>query len=691
MLDAGRAPEHRAGLIVFFDHADENRRYVVAETPRLAGQPDPQLSLLLFRSNEAGDRTSGGLLQLEAALAPSMEQLEKVREELVSLGREPVLAAPDWRSGSVEVAGWLAVSDMAPLSLALGPPSLTGDPFVALAARLDQQGAALAAESLRGDALPVVLLWKLETLGLGGPLGIKVEADLQAMHKRLTLEGALNVPIGRARLAKTWERFASEQLIRTRIIDESGDVDGNRGEAMRRVGEDLTARMFSPFPPPEAAQLLKDDPVAAVELSFRLTHRREELEQTRHWSFHERSAVAITHYAAAGLVGLLHGRPLSKHIFFADLGAQTREVVVRVEPELDALAIAALEVDLEWTRRGEPDRVIAFSPAVTEERFTVDRDLSTAFRYRVRARFDASKTRALDQQTDWMEAPGDLVVVSARRLFPPRSLTLMIGRAEMDWIDSVKVDVRAPLEPERSIVLSPDRRSATAFFPGAGKGLLHISASWIGAAGEPERTAEAFDTDEELVILDSPFGDSINVLAVPLPLGGVVNVALELEHATGDLRRTLQLNWDGDDRSSRTAALRRLPETSRRYRYRVLLMHEDGTLDEQPWVETEKGTIVIGAEKPVKVYATEAVALGGGPAERGSFAIEFVLQSGPDRTSALLEGEAANARLVLVTAENASEPRLHAREFLNSGQVVETHWETLEPLHVLGLPKLAEN
>jgi hypothetical protein len=305
------------------------------------------------------------------------------------------------------------------------------------------------------------------------------------MHQRLTVEGALTTPYGRARIAKTWETFASEQLIRTHIVDESGDIAENRAEALRRVGEDLIARMFSPFPPPEAPQLLEDGSVAPIELSFRLTHRKEELEQTRRWSFRERRAIGVTHYAAASLTGLMHGRPASQFIFTVDLGAARRDIVVRVEPELETLAIAAVEVDLDWPDSQDLNRTLVMTAANPEQRFTINREPAEPIRYRVRARFDAAKTRAQDRQSGWMEASGDLMVISARRLFPPRALTLAIGRGEMAWIDRVKVEVAAPLESSRSIVLTNAQRSAAANFPGAGDGPLHFSAQWRGLAGEP--------------------------------------------------------------------------------------------------------------------------------------------------------------------------------------------------------------
>src|SRR5688500_3306510 len=137
MLDIGRPPQHIAGLTLFYDHVNMDRRYVLAEVPRLVANPDPQLSLLLFRGESLG-----GLLQLECTVAPTDAQLAEVERELSHAGRAPTLALPDWRSGSVRLAGWLQAEELAPKVLVVGAPSLVGHPVAVVAARLDAPGAA---------------------------------------------------------------------------------------------------------------------------------------------------------------------------------------------------------------------------------------------------------------------------------------------------------------------------------------------------------------------------------------------------------------------------------------------------------------------------------------------------------------------------------------------------------------------
>ena len=680
MLDAGRPPQLIAGLTVFHDHADSARRYVLPEMPTLVANPDPQLSLVVFRGAQ-----QGGFLQLVATLAPSEAQLKMVEKTLSETGRVPTLARPDWRSGTVRIAGWLDARELAPLDLVVSPPSLVGDPVAVISARLDAPGAALADAAIRGDALPTVVIFDLETLGLSGPLGIEAEADLTALHDRLTAEGALTTPYGRARIAKTWEEAARDNVIKIRVVDESGDIEGRRAEAMRRVGDDLLARMFSPFPPPERPPQLGDATVAPLELSFRLTIRREEVSNRARWDFRERRATRIRHYAAASLIDLLRGRDPSKHIQFADLTESRHEIVVRAEPELTRLGFAAVEVDVRATESATVIRTVVLTDAAPETRFTVD-DASVPMQFRVRSRVDPERSGATDTESAWLDAPYAVVPISARRLFPPRVFTVIAGQVEFDWLDHVEVTVQAPGEPARSLILSSDARSADAFFPAAGGRALSVVAHWRGLSDEPARSDAPREVTDDILILDSPFGDSINVLVVPLPLQGIATIVVELRCPLGDVMRTRTVSWDAPDRTPRSVGLRRLAGSPRRYAHRMQLIREDGTVDQKTWIETDAATLVVPSSDGLAVRTAEVVFLGGGPTARGSFAIELALEAGSDRVAHVIEGDRDTATLVLVLPEDAPAPVLTMREHMNSGEVREERWDNPATLTVVPAP-----
>lgn len=692
MLDAGTAPLHIGGVTVFADHADPELRYVIADAPRVRADPEPRLSLLLFRGP-----AEGALLQLDTELGPTAAQLEEVTRSLTALGGAPRLGRPDWRGGTVSLAGWLQADELRPLTLSLGPPSLVGDPSSTLAARLDRAGAALAERALRGgDALPTVVIYTLEFLGLAGPLGVEAEADLQAIHERLTLEGAINTPYGRARLAKTWEEFAKENLIRLRVVDESGAVESRRAEALARVGSELVATLLSPCPPAEAPRILDDQAVAQVELSFRLTMRREALATTARWSYLERSARRITHHAAASLIGILGDRTIDAHVRYVDLAPPSRELVVRAEPELPALGIVALEVELRLGAAGREGEAAAvelattLTPAQGEARILVAHDPTEPLRYRVRARFDPTVTRAPERETEWMEALGSAVVISARRLFPPRSLTVVAGHLPLDWLDLVEVVVQPPVveEPARSLVLSRAQRSAHADFAAAGDGPLTLTAHYRGGEGEPSVSdpPRALDPSEDLVVLDGPFGPSVDVLLVPVPLSGVVSIIAELELSHDGFRHARSAAWDLPDRAPRRVGLRRLRGMADTYRHRTTLLREDGRVEIIDWAESDRRTLVVGAKGPVRVDRSEVLALGGGPAGRGSLAIELELTSGDASTQVLLEGTRDMAELVLVSPASNPAPTLIVREIMADGRTREERFPEPPAIVVLPLP-----
>jgi hypothetical protein len=683
MLDAGRPPQLIAGLAVFHDHADPARRYVLPETPTLVANPDPQLSLVLFRGAQ-----QGGFLQLAATLAPSEAQLKTVENSLVETGRRPVLARPDWRSGMVRIAGWLHERELAPKELVVSPPSLVGDPVSVIAARLDAAGAALADAAIRGNALPTVVIFDLETLGLGGALGIEAEADLTALHDRLTAEGALTTPYGRARIAKTWEEAARDNVIKIRVVDESGDIEGKRAEAMRRVGDDLLARMFSPFPPAERPPQLSDGTVAPLELSFRLTIRREEVSNKARWDFRERRATLIRHYAAASLVDLLGGREPSKHIHFADLAEASHEIVVRAEAELGRLGFAAVEVDIRAAGSTTVSRTLSLTDVAPEARFTHD-GVAVPLQFRVRSHVDPTRSGAADGQTDWLDAPDAVIPISARRLFPPRIFTVIAGQVEFEWLDHVEVDVQAPGEPPRSLMLSKDARSADAFFPSAGGRALFVVAHWRGLRDEPTLSDLPREVIDDVLILDSPFGESINVLVVPLPLQGIATFVVELRAPFGDVVRTKTVSWDAPDRTPTYVGLRRLAGSPRRYGYRIQLVREDGTIDQKPWVESDATTLIVPSSAGLSVRTAEVVFLGGGPAGRGSFAIELALESGTDRVTEVIEGDRDTATLVLVLSAHGPPPVLTMRERMNSGDVRDARWDNPAALTVVPAPAVA--
>ena len=161
-------------------------------------------------------------------------------------------------------------------------------------------------------------------------------------------------------------------------------------------------------------------------------------------------------------------------------------------------------------------------------------------------------------------------------------------------------------------------------------------------------------------MVDSPFADSINVLVVPLPVAGILTIVVELRSQDGAFVHSRTISWDAPDRTPKRVGLRRLIGSPRRFAYRTQLIHDNGSVDQGTWQESDAPTLVVGATGLVTVRAADVVLLGGGPAGRGSFAVELVLESGADRTSEVLEGADDSATLVLVAPAGAPAATLTA-------------------------------
>jgi len=674
-------------MVLFADHADPDRFYVVPEVPRISLRDDgPAIDLTLFR----GD-LEGALLRFEVALRPTDEELHAVETAFAAAGRRrPDLRRPDWRDGTFRLAGWLAADELAPTVLHTGRPSLAGHPGALVAARLDRHGAALADGSLRGDALPVVAMFELETVGLAGPISVQAEADLHAIHRRLTVEGALTTPIAAASIEATWERFLRENLVRIDVLDESGDPEAARAEALRRVGQDLVLRMLTPEPPPELPPQLEDGSIAPIELSFRLTARQEELATFARWDFRERSAVPIRHHAAASLIGLVPEGDGASRIREVDLDTLPRSILLRTEPDLEALGLEAVEIDLRWPDGPEVGETLVLTPEAMEAtvHLPIDPDMP-GVEARARARFDPEATSAEDRETDWFPAEGRFLLLSPGRLFPTRSVAVLVGRGEMDWIDHVELEATVGDGPTHSALLDRETLSATLHLPGAGEEEVRIVSHWQGMADEPARSTASRTVEGELLVLDSPFGPSIPVLVVPRPLDAVAGMGVECELEHGDLTDRKEAWWEPGDHEPRSLALRRLADAPALYRYRTTVLESDGTLHASDWREKdgdERWAIIVGGDDAVDVIRRTVVVLGGGPAARGSLAMELVLRSGDHETRTILEGDADTTELLLVAPEGSPAPMLVVTEHMNDGTVRTSEFDDDGTLFVIPPP-----
>lgn len=665
MLDLSTPPVLVAGLSAFRDHAETDLLRLLPDRVRVADEVEPLLSLVLYRTGVDDPDRGGGLIQLEVELAPTAAQVHQLRSTLPAQERPWRLVPPDWVGGQARLVGWLSPQDGAlqPLELASARPSLAGWPRVLIAALLDAPAASLAVGALRGDALPTGVVLALELQGLAGRLDVVAEADLAAVHERLTAAGALTTPVARATLSATWEELLRDQAVRIQVLDASGDVESRRAEAVRRIGEDLTSRLLTPVLPPEAPPLLADGTVAPVELSFRLTTRREELATTTRWEWTERRATTFTHYASAMLTDLLAGRDPLEVITRLDLGDRD-EQPLRLVLLGSAPAAGLLAVEVEVARAGRASTdIVVLTPADPEA--LLDLDPGEGVRYRFRPRFDPALTRRPEEPTAWHELGRDWVLpVDPGRLFPPRRLRVLTVGAFHDAV----VTLSAPGDAPHTVSLDPGTPSTELVVPDAQDTPLEIVTRWRGWPGGVPVTVTTSGITEDQVFLRSPFDEPTEVTFLPVFEDGVVAITVEVLPGPGSWASPTTATWEADQRDPVDVEVRHRTGTATGLPYRVTVVRADGaTTTELP--AAQGSFVVVGSDRAVERRLHRVGSVLGGAARGQALLLELHATAGDLTEVVLVDDDRPGVVLELVVPEGATPTDLLVRAHLPSGEL----------------------
>jgi hypothetical protein len=310
MLDCSQAPRLIEGLTVYPDHEDPTRFFVLPEPPHLATGADgqPRLGLWLFRASP--DQPGGGLLQMEVELTLAPERSQAIVAALAAGGATPTLVEPPWLSGSAMLIGWLggdtgASEDAMVLQrFAEGEPSLGPDGRVVFAARLDEPGAELLHSAITAGGVPAGVAYQLETLGLAGPLGIEVDVNLHGTRDYFAVKGGVTGRFVKAQVTKAMEDLVTARLVTVRVVDQSGNTDGARAEALRRAGEQMVETLFQPAMSPVAFKEQAPGQLAQLGISLRM--ESDSIAESATWSYRERSAVRMLHTPQVSL-GVIAG------------------------------------------------------------------------------------------------------------------------------------------------------------------------------------------------------------------------------------------------------------------------------------------------------------------------------------------------------------------------------------------------
>jgi hypothetical protein len=672
MLDAATPPRLIGGHPVFADHEDPSLHYVFPGPPRLANVVEtgrPEVSLALFRSVNG---PSGGLLGLTTELTLTEEDLDRIVQGLRADGvRAPRLVIPPWRAGTARLAGWLGDGSGTPWAhhvLGSTLPALTPDGRATFSALLTEDGAALAHGALRGGALPVVVVYELETLGLTGPLGVRIEADVHRTWERLTLEAQIESRYyARAEASAVFERAIELGEVRVTVVDQSGDVSGRRATAVQLAGQAFAAELFTLGAPRAEVGGLKDGTSLNLELAFMLRTESEVVHKQVTWDFEERRPRVVRHHTAASLGHLTGADPGSLTVRELDGDELLLEhTALRVAPSvpLSAAGLAEVTVEVRWedptTSPTSAARLVTLSEAVPTVVAHLPSQVTEPWWYRAEAVGSGRGGVQRRPLSAWRRGTGQVLVVPLGELFGLRRHLLMLGRLEADWMSHLELKVERGGDTETHALSTVGERVELILPEEASP--ARLTEVWHARSGEILATVGPWELLDEVVVLSPPYLPSLPVTLMPVFDHEIVLVEarLEVHSAEGVVLHAVDQVVLGGETAPTTILLRRPTGAVPGYSYALTRHDLDGT------VRVEQGhsgaSVLVIGHRDQAVWPARVVLLRGSPAARGDLAVVLHLVGRVDgvevdRQSIVLEGTTSEADLYVRTP-NTVEPTL---------------------------------
>jgi hypothetical protein len=269
------------GVAIFPDHANPLQLYYLPAMPKLSGDFDPVTNqvvpnlLLLKYTGEAG---SGGFLTFSVNLGIDEEILEEISREirgLLNLDDKPILSPAIIEDGRVRlmILGKQSAeppppggappppppppeeSDLPEFVLKIqhyAKPSLYGDNQAVFSVELDQYGTTLIEESLKGEMMPIGIVYQLDFLALRPAYSYRVTADWDRVQKHF--EDSFQ---GRAFFFSTEATKIIDELIEDQVIkieldtfvpegEDNAAVLGRRDEIVNEVQDMVLDSFFEP-------------------------------------------------------------------------------------------------------------------------------------------------------------------------------------------------------------------------------------------------------------------------------------------------------------------------------------------------------------------------------------------------------------------------------------------------------------
>lgn len=260
------------GVTVFADHEREDVFHYAPAMPKITtihdpvvGQAIPQIQLLKYR----GQAGTGGFLNFGVDLAVDEERLDEVRRQLKQmhdLRDDPIMSPMLFEDGTVKLL-ILGAATPEPDGDGQGDgdggrfvvkidhhskPALYGANNAIFSVELDQNGVKLVEESLKGEMMPIGIIYSLDFYALRPAFRVKVSADWDRVQTHFEESFSANVLFSSVEIGTQVDKLVEERAIVIEVDtflpegeDDAGWI-GHREEALNDFKDMVTQAFFEP-------------------------------------------------------------------------------------------------------------------------------------------------------------------------------------------------------------------------------------------------------------------------------------------------------------------------------------------------------------------------------------------------------------------------------------------------------------
>jgi hypothetical protein len=648
------------GVTIMRDSEDEEQFYHAPIEPRVAlrrnpltGAEVPVLKLFKFTSPD-GDRagflvfdTTLGLRENEqAAIVSALKTLAGLRREprlapvpltggavrLIMLGRQPGVPSADPVTVATTADNFVAAVSFS------AAPALYGDNRAVFSVALKPDGVAIVEAAMRGDIMPLGVIYDLEFLALRPAFRFAIDADWERVQDHFEQTVGSSSMVHEVKVSEIVDSLVEAQVIKIDVATFVPDEEDNaaiideRDELLDELKSMILEKFFVPSLDPITQKADGWDQAAHGISSLRkafhsggadglFTFHRQTVERTDERTFKAEVTSSTTirrsiHPQAhlqglAGLVGEL-GLDIDDFIeaVTRDPFLERRTVEVSALADFAADSISRINVrvrygatqkDVKLETTGET-RTVVFDSIVEQGvvRRAVEVDYTVSF-----TGADTSERPARLQSpprtytTDHVEViPRDLYTLTPIPIrFLPATLLTEFPQIEVqlryadkahaiDQDDVVRLDERTPAATWRQFQMDP---ALTAF---------DYRIRYHGA-GLEDRETDWRRADSEEVVVRHPAANRVPVTVVaPGVFDGLRFVFVDLFYRDPGTGRVTEYNvqFDKDNRGLRQVPVEAAANQPFILSYQVMLLRENGDLIENPESMTRQRRVIVPLE-----------------------------------------------------------------------------------------------